>query len=164
MANIQEILEGNVIITKKKEHIFSVIMRFSKNIIIFVLLLIIISYILLANNFPMFLVIIIDLLLIVWMVFYIKLFYDNTFLIITSSKIVKSVRSWLFSSHVIELPLERIRQVRANNNWICAKICGYWDIEIQGFEESSNMYFRAMKWNKETMSDICKLLSDVKKN
>jgi len=161
---MKEILGQDSVIIKKKEHILSVLMRFFKNIIIFLLLSIIISYILIAAFDSVIIVTCVNIIFIIWIVFYIKIFYDNTFLVVTDKKIIKSVRNWLFSSHIIELPLERIRQIRANNNGILAKIFWYWDLEIQGFEESSNMYFRSMKWNKQTMSEISKLLGDMSKN
>lgn len=164
MNNMKEMLGEDSVIIKKKEHILSVIMRFFKNVVIFLLLSIIVSYILYAILNSIIIVIIINIALIIWIIFYIKIFYDNTFLVVTDKKIIKSVRNWLFSSHIIELPLERIRQIRANNNGVLAKIFGYWDLEIQGFEESSNMYFRSMKWNKQTMSEISKLLGDLTKN
>ena len=91
-------------------------------------------------------------------------FYKDTFLVVTNTKVLKSVRNGIFSSHIIELPLSRIRQIRANNNGICARIFRYWDLEIQGFEESSNMYFKAMPQNKKAMSAISCAIEEIKKN
>lgn len=164
MSNMEEILGSDSVIIKKKEHILSVVLRFFKNVTIFLLLSVILSYILYITLNSVIIVVLLNIILIIWIVLYIKIFYDNTFLLVTDKKIIKSVRNWLFSSHIIELPLERIRQIRANNNGIIAKMFWYGDLEIQGFEESSNMYFRSMKWNTQTMRDISKLLWDKTKN
>ena len=164
MEKIQEFIGDDTIILKKQEHIVSVFFRFVKSISIFLVFSTMLSYILYTLLNTIIFSAILVLLSLIATFFYIRLFYKDTFLVVTSSKVLKSVRNGLFSSHIIELPLSRIRQIRANNNWVLAKIFSYWNIEIQGFEESSNMYFKAMTQNKKAMSTISAAIEDLKKN
>ena len=164
MEKIQDFIWDDTILLKKQEHIVSVFFRFVKWIVIFLVFSIMLAYIMstLAIHIMFSLCIVIIALIISF--FYVRLFYKDTYLVITNTKVLKSVRSWIFSSHIIELPLSRIRQIRANNNGILAKIFRYWDLEIQGFEESSNMYFKAMTQNKKAMSVISWAIEEIQKN
>ena len=164
MEKIQEFLWNDTILLKKQEHIVSVLLHFLKSISIFFIFSIMLSYIIYTIFWSIFFSSLLFIIVIIFSFFYVRMFYKDTFLVITNTKVLKSVRNGLFSSHIIELPLSRIRQIRANNTWICAKICWYWDLEIQGFEESSNMYFRAMSDNKKAMSVISSAIEDIKKN
>ena len=164
MEKIQEFLWDDTILLKKQEHIVSVFFRFIKNISIFLVFSIMLSYIIYTLSNTVIFSIVLVILAIILAFFYIRVFYKDTFLVVTNTKVLKSVRNGIFSSHIIELPLSRIRQIRANNNGVFAKIFRYWDIEIQGFEESSNMYFKAMTQNKKAMSVISSAIEDIKKN
>jgi len=162
MEKIQEFIWNDTILIKKQEHIVSVFFRFIKSISIFLVFSMMLSYIIYTLISSIFLGCIVFIVALVISFFYIRLFYKDTFLVVTNTKVLKSVRNGIFSSHVIELPLSRIRQIRANNNGLCAKLCSYWDIEIQGFEESSNMYFKAMTDNKKVMGIISQAIEDIK--
>ncbi len=164
MDKVKELIWDDTIFLKKQEHVISVFFRFLKNISIFFIFSLMLSYILYTLIQNAFLSIFIIVWSIIMSIFYIRIFYKDTYIILTNTKILKSVRNWLFSSHIIELPLSRIRQIRANNNGIFAKIFWYGDIEIQGFEESSNMYFKAMSQNKQAMREISNAIEWMKQN
>lgn len=163
MSSLQDLLWGNTILIKKQEHFMSVFLRFWKNIALFFLFLFMFSYILYISLSSVIIPIFLIILWCVGVFFYTRMFYKDTFIVVTQEKILKSVRNGLFSSHIIELPLSRVRQIRANNNGIFAKIFGYWDIEIQGFEESSNMYFKSLSENTATMNKISEIIANIQK-
>jgi len=162
MERIQEFIWNDTILIKKQEHIVSVFFRFIKSVAIFLAFAIMLSYIIHTLTWNIFFICFLLILTLIISFLYVRLFYKDTFLVVTNTKVLKSVRNGVFSSHVIELPLSRIRQIRANNNGLCAKLCCYWDIEIQGFEESSNMYFKAMTDNKKVMGIISQAIEHIK--
>jgi hypothetical protein len=164
MEKISELIWNDSVIIKKQEHIISVMLRHTKGIFIFVVFSVLISIILYMSTAKLVFPLLIVSSSLVVSFFYVRLFYKNTFLVLTNTKILKSVRNGIFSSHIIELPLTRVRQIRANNNGILAKIFEYWDVEIQWYEESSNMYFKAMSNNKIAMTKISSAIEQLKEN
>ena len=163
MQKINEILNESDILIQKHEHVMNMFFRFSKWLAIYWIFVLLISYIGFLTNESIVFIFIGIIFYIVSALFYIRIFYNQTFIAVTNKKIVKSVRNGLFSSHIIELPLSRVRQIRADNNGLIPRIFGYWNIEIQAYEESSNMYFKALKNNKKTLADISKILENIKK-
>lgn len=161
---MKEFIGNDNIILKKQEHVLSVFMRFFKGICVFLILIWMLGYIIYLNFSSLIIPVLTFIVAVILCFLYLRIFYKDTFILVTNTKILKSVRNGLFSSHVIELPLSRVRQIRANNNGIMAKIFWYWDIEIQGFEESSNMYFKSMSGNKNAMSVISTAMEKLQEN
>lgn len=162
MEALQDFIGNDTVIIKKQEHIVSVIFRFIKGILIFLIFSSIIAFVTFLLTDTLIWSTIIVLVAFVISFLYVRIFYKDTFILVTDTKILKSVRNGIFSSHIIELPLSRVRQIRANNNWVFPKIFWYGDIEIQGYEENSNMYFKAMSQNKQAMSSISTAVEKMK--
>jgi hypothetical protein len=116
MEKLEDFIGNDTIILKKQEHIVSVFFRFLKSISIFLVFAIMLSYIIYTVISTIFFPVFIVIIALVISFFYIRLFYKDTFLVVTNTKVLKSVRNGIFASHIIELPLSRIRQIRANNN------------------------------------------------
>lgn len=154
--------ENEIILFKKHENIISIIIRFINNSLLIIMFSLIISYV--TNLFTDNLLISILILLtpIIIVIFFIVKFYKETYLIFTNKRIIKSVRNWLFTSHIKELTIDNIKQVTTTNDWILWKIFTYWNIEIRWYDEIDTVYFKALKRNKDISIYISKVISELK--
>ena len=97
-------------------------------------------------------------------IFFIIKFHKETFFAFTNKRAIKSVRNWLFASHIKELKLENIKQTTANNFGMVGKICTYWNINVQWPDENTSLYFRAIPENKNIVLYISRMLDYIKEH
>jgi len=94
---------------------------------------------------------------------YLKRQYSNTWIIITTRRALKLVRSGLFTQHRKELKLTDIKATATRRNFIDS-IFWYWNIIIQWTEEHSNIYFKWIKWHTDIANYLWRVLDYIKLN
>ncbi len=106
----------------------------------------------------------ISFIIIVIFLYFIRLFHKETFFVLTNKRAIKSVRNGFFSSHIKELKIENIKQTTANNFWLFAKIFWYGNINVQGPEENTSLYFKSIPKNKKIVMYISRMIDYIQKN
>lgn len=96
--------------------------------------------------------------------FYLRFFYNNTIFLITSRRIIKIVRTWLFSLHRKELNLLDLKQVTITTSGFIDSIFWYWNILLQWSEAESSIYMRWINDNKEVWNYVSSIISYIKLN
>jgi len=137
----------------RKFHLFIVYMILSSLLFIFIIYLLK-SYIIAS---------IISILTFFILFIYLRRQYTNTWVIITTRRVLKLVRSGLFTQHRKELKLNDIKATTARRNFIDS-IFWYWNIMIQWTDEHSNIYFRWIKWHSDITNYIWRVLDYIKLN
>jgi hypothetical protein len=94
---------------------------------------------------------------------YLKRQYSNTWIIITTRRVIKLVRSWILTQHRKELKLTDIKATTARRNFLDS-IFWYWNIMVQWTEEHSNIYFKWIKWYSDITNYIWRILDYIKLN
>lgn len=94
---------------------------------------------------------------------YLKRQYSNTWVIITTRRVLKLVRNWIFTQHRKELKLSDIKATTARRNFIDS-IFWYWNIVIQWTEEHSNIYFKWVNGHADVINYIWRVLDYIKIN
>jgi len=94
---------------------------------------------------------------------YLKRQYSNTWIIITTRRVLKLVRSGIFTQHRKELKLTDIKATTTRRNFFDS-IFWYWNIMIQWTEEHSNIYFKWIKWHSDIANYLWRVLDYIKLN
>jgi hypothetical protein len=94
---------------------------------------------------------------------YLKRQYSNTWIIITTRRVIKLVRSGIFTQHRKELKLTDIKATTSRRNFFDS-IFWYWNIMIQWTEEHSNIYFKWIKGNADIANYLWRVLDYIKLN
>jgi hypothetical protein len=90
--------------------------------------------------------------------------YDNTLIIVTTRRVIKKVRNWLFRSHEKELLLWDIRQITTTKNNFIESIFHCWNIMFQWAEAKWNLYFKGITDNKDIWNYVTRILDYMKLN
>ena len=106
---------------------------------------------------------IISILILVILFIYLKRQYSNTWIIITTRRVLKLVRSGIFTQHRKELKLNDIKATTTRRNFYDS-IFWYWNIMIQWTEEHSNIYFKGIKWHSDIANYLWRVLDYIKLN
>ena len=90
--------------------------------------------------------------------------YNNTLFIITTRRIIKKVKNWLFKSHEKELLLTDIKQITTSKNNFIETLFKCWNIKFIWTEEKWNMYFKWITDNKDIWNYITRILDYIRLN
>jgi hypothetical protein len=90
--------------------------------------------------------------------------YDNTSLIITTRRIIKKVRNWLFISHEKELLLWDVRQITTRKNNFIETIFHCWNVTFLWAEAKWNLYFNWLTDSKDIWNYATRVLDYMKLN
>jgi len=120
-------------------------------------LFLIIKYILQSSI----LAIILPVIIVICFIWYLRLLFTNTWIIITTRRVIKFVRNWLFNEHKKELKLIDIKATTINRNFIDT-LFGYWNITIQWTEKNSDIYFKWIVSYSDISNYIWRVLDFIK--
>ena len=95
---------------------------------------------------------------------YMYLLWKKTYVIITNKRILKFVRSWLFSEHMKELKLDQLNEVSARKQWFIEKIFRTWNIKITGKDKENVIWFQWVLYPKEIVLYISRLRDYIIEN
>jgi len=103
-------------------------------------------------------------LLIFFIIYYYYLIYRDTNLIFTTRRIIKDVRTWIFSKHRKELKILDIKSSLRNKKGFIQTILRVWNIKIEWTESESSIYFRWVKEYTEISNYIWRVIDYIKLN
>lgn len=152
------------ILLKSKEHKFSFLLKNISNFLLFCSILFIIWIINFysAKISAIYYLLFFVFLFILWY-FYIK-FRDTNFYI-TSRRIIKKVRQWIFVEHHKELKLEDIQQINSRTINFFWSIMNFWTIEFQGpHNKEDNIYIVWIKRHREIVTYLWRVKDYIDKN
>lgn len=152
------------LLLKKHENIISFISNKFYILVVNIILWLIIWWVSFYFLKSFLILFIIVLLFTIFWIFYLRLIYKDTWIIITSRRVLKLVRTWFFSNHKKELKLADIKATLASRKWILWVIFGYWNITIQWTEEHSNIYFKWMNDYSDITNYIWRIQDYIKLN
>jgi len=107
---------------------------------------------------------IIIILLLFFIIYYYYIIYRDTNLIFTTRRIIKDVRTWLFSKHRKELKILDIKSSTSNKNGIIQTILMIWNIKIEWTENKSSIHFRWIKEYSQVSNYIWRVIDYIKLN
>lgn len=147
-----------------KEHKFSF---FLKNVSNFLLLCSILTILWIINFYSIKINILYYLLSFIFLFtlwyFYIK--FRDTIFYITSRRIIKKVRQWIFIEHNKELKIEDIQQINSRTISFFWSILNYWTIEFQWpHNKDDNVYVVWIKRHKEIVTYLWRVKDYIDKN
>lgn len=151
------------LLLKKHENLISFIIKKSHLFIVYIILSTILFFIIkyFLNSYIISIIFSIFTILILFI--YLKRQYSNTWVIITTRRVLKLVRNWLFTQHRKELKLNDIKAITTRRNFIDS-VFWYGNIIIQWTEEHSNIYFKWIKWHTDIANYISRVLDYIKIN
>lgn len=152
------------ILLKRHEHFLSILLRNVNNLLLVLFFSLIIAYIYYLIQKSTLIPVLIIITPFIITLFFIVKFYNETYIIFTDKRILKSVRNGLFSSHSKELTNDNIKQVTTANNWILWRLFNYWNIEVRWYDEIDTIYFKAIKENKDISIYVSRVISYIKEN
>lgn len=94
---------------------------------------------------------------------YLRNQYLNTWVIITSRRVLKLVRNWFFIQHRRELKLGDIKATLSRRTFI-ESILWYWNIEFQWTDDHANIYFRWVRWHANVVNYVWRVIDYIKIN
>jgi len=151
------------LLLKKHESLISFLLRKSHLFIVYIILssilFVAIKYFL--DSYLMATIISIVTLLILFI--FLKRQYSNTWIIITTRRVLKLVRNGIFTQHRKELKLSDIKATSSRRN-VIDSIFWYGTIMVQWTEEHSNIYFKWIKWHTDIANYIWRVLDYIKLN
>lgn len=106
---------------------------------------------------------VLPIMIIITFIFYLRLLYTNTWIIITTRRVIKFVRNGIFNDHKKELKLADIKATSIKRNFIDT-LFGYWNITIQGTEKNSDIYFKGITGYADISNYIWRILDYIKLN
>ena len=151
------------LLIKRHENLLSFILRKSHVIIVYIVLSTISFFVLNYMYSSYFISFIFSLLILLLIVVYLSIQFKNSWMIITSRRVLKVIKSSLFIEHRRELKLEDIKATLVRKN-ITNALFWYWKIEIQWTDEHSNIYFEWIKWHVNIVNYLSRIIDYIKIN
>lgn len=102
--------------------------------------------------------------LIILIFIYYYIIYKNTNFIFTTRRIIKDVRTWLFTKHRKELKIMDIKSSLTNKKWLLQTILRTWNIKIEWTESNSAIYFTWIKEYSQISNYIWRVIDYIKLN
>ena len=102
---------------------------------------------------------IIVVLLILW---YYTLIFKDSFLIFTTRRVIKQIRTSLFSYHRKELKVLDIKSSMHNKKWFIQTILWIWNIKVEWSEKEWNIYFTWIKEHSAISNYIWRVIDYIK--
>ncbi len=97
------------------------------------------------------------------LLFYLYILYKNTWLIITTRRVLELTQNWLFQKHKKELKLNDIKATDTKK-WIIWTLFWFWNLTIKWTEESANIYFKWINESKEIVNYLWRVIDYIKLN
>lgn len=138
-----------------RENIIFYLIRIFNKIFIFIWLILFISFLakFLNNYYLLFLIIFI---IIIWFILS-YIFWYNTYFVVTNKRLVKYIRSWIFTEHNKELKLDQLNELTYSIRWIYNKLFNVWNIKIVWKDKENVIYFTWIKNPDEVVQYISRL-------
>lgn len=151
------------LLLKQHENLIHFIFRKSHLFIVYLILSIILFIVIEYFLYSYIISTIVSIITILILFVYLKRQYSNTWLIITTRRVLKLVRNGIFTQHRKELKLTDVKASTARRNFFDS-IFWYWNIMIQWTDEHSNIYFRWVKWYADITNYLWRVLDYIKLN
>jgi len=146
-----------------KENVLSFILSKIYILLSLIIFIIILSGIILYFFWTIWFLIVL-IILILSVIFYYYFLYKNTIFTFTTRRIIKNVRTWLFSKHKKELKILDIKSSTASKNWFIQTILKIWNIKIEWTENKSSIFFNWIKEYEQISNYIWRVIDYIKLN
>lgn len=151
------------VLFKTKENLVNFILSKIWLIFAFILITSLISLILYYFEYKI-ASIILFLIILISIILYNLFIYKNTFFLFTTRRIIKQIRTSLFSSHRKELKIMDIKSSLAHKKWFFQALLWVWNIKIEWTEKEWSIYFTWIKEHKEIANYIWRVIDYIKLN
>ena len=152
------------ILFESREHIFSYLEhKLSKILIILWLLFFIwfLMYLFSIHIITIFTIIGVSLLLLLFLLYF---FWYNTYFVLTNKRILKFVRSWLFTEHMKDLKLDQLNELSSSKKWIIQKVFNIWNIKIVWKGNENVIWYKWIYCPNEVVAYISRLRDFLREN
>ena len=103
-------------------------------------------------------------LLIFFIIYYYYLIYRDTLLTFTTRRMIKDVRTGLFSKHKKELKILDVKSSMTNKSGFLHTILWIWNIKVEWAETKAAIYFTWIKEHKQISNYIWRVIDYIKLN
>ena len=97
-------------------------------------------------------------------IYYYYLIYRDTLLIFTTRRLIKNVRTGLFSKHRKELKILDIKSSIATKEWFLQTILMIWNIKVEWTENKASINFYWIKEHSQVSNYIWRVIDYIKLN
>ena len=87
-----------------------------------------------------------------------------TKMIVTNKRIIKFVKSWIFSEHLKELKLKQVTEIIAVKKWFLNKILTTGNVKFVGKDKETVIWFQNVKYPEEIVMYVSRLKDFLKEN
>jgi len=101
--------------------------------------------------------------LLAWFI-YLFIIWHKTLFIITNKRLIKFVKSWLFSQHLKEMKLDQINEKIARRRWVIETIFKIWNVKISWYDKENVIWFEGVKYPHEVVQYVSRLVDYIKEN
>ena len=85
-------------------------------------------------------------------------------MIVTNKRIIKFVKSWIFSEHLKELKLKQVTEIIAVKKWFLNKILTTGNVKFVGKDKETVIWFPNVKYPEEIAMYVSRLKDFLKEN
>lgn len=151
------------LLLKKHENIISFLIDKTHLFAIYIVLWIILP-LLIYLFFKSIIFIVLSIFFILWfLIIYLSILYKNTWLIITTRRVLELTQNWLFQKHKRELKLSDIKAT-STKKWFIGTLFWFWRVTIKWTEESANIYFKWINESQEIVNYLWRVIDYIKLN
>ena len=101
--------------------------------------------------------------LILWFLYLFFTWY-KTYFVVTNKRIIKFVRSWIFSQHMKEMKLDQINEKVARRRGVIETIFKIWNVKISWKDKENVIWFEWVKYPQEVVQYISRVIDYIKEN